>query len=139
MRARHRETFASSRYGPRHSEGSGRPINSGYPSRPRSQGGNVKRWVVAFCAATVSASAIPAQVPPATRDIPSIAAAARGAVVLLKVFASDGSLRGVGSGFRVAGGRLVTNAHVVAGAARVEVFDDNGNLLGVAHYADMLS
>jgi len=33
----------------------------------------------------------------------------------------------------------VTNAHVVAGAARVEIFDDSGALLGIAPYAEMLS
>jgi len=45
----------------------------------------------------------------------------------------------LGSGFRIAGGRFVTNAHVVAGAGRVEIFDDSGALLGIARYAEMLS
>jgi len=72
-------------------------------------------------------------------DIPRIVASARGTVVLLKSFDSHGKMIGLGSGFRVAGGRFVTNAHVVAGASRVEIFDDGGGLLGIARYAEMLS
>ena len=72
-------------------------------------------------------------------DVPKVVASARGAVVLLKVFNHDGQLIGFGSGFRVSDGRYVTNAHVVAGASRVEINDESGNLLGVARSADMLS
>jgi serine protease Do len=72
-------------------------------------------------------------------DIPKIVAAARGTVVLLKTFDRQGEVIGLGSGFRIAGGRFVTNAHVVAGANRVEIFDDAGALLGIARSADMLS
>ena len=76
---------------------------------------------------------------PARQDIPRVAASARGTVVLLKTFDRQGFAIGLGSGFRIAGGRYVTNAHVVAGAARVEIFDDSGMLLGIARFADMLS
>jgi hypothetical protein len=72
-------------------------------------------------------------------DIPRIVAAARGTVVLLKTFDRQGRVLGLGSGFRIAGGRFVTNAHGVAGANRVEIFDDTGALLGIARSADMLS
>jgi hypothetical protein len=73
------------------------------------------------------------------QDIPRLVASARGTVVLLKTFDRHGRVLALGSGFRVSGGRYVTNAHVVAGAARVEIFDDAGALLGIARSADMLS
>jgi Trypsin-like peptidase domain len=73
------------------------------------------------------------------QDIPKIVASAHGAVVLLKTFDRQGDALGLGSGFRVSDGRFVTNAHVVAGASRVEIFDDTGKFLGVARAADMLS
>ena len=72
-------------------------------------------------------------------DIPHVVASARGTVVLIKSFDRQGKILGLGSGFRIAGGRFVTNAHVVAGAGRVEIFDDSGALLGIARYAEMLS
>ena len=73
------------------------------------------------------------------QDIPKLVASARGTVVLLKTFDRQGRVLALGSGFRVSGGRYVTNAHVVAGATRVEIFDDAGTLLGIARSADMLS
>jgi Trypsin-like peptidase domain/Surface-adhesin protein E len=82
----------------------------------------------------------PAQVQmTSAQDIPRIVAAAHGTVVLLKTFDRQGRVIGLGSGFRIAGGRFVTNAHVVVGATRVEIFDDTGALLGIARSADMLS
>ena len=82
----------------------------------------------------------PAQVQmTSVQDIPRIVASSRGTVVLLKTFDRQGRVLGLGSGFRIAGGRFVTNAHVVAGANRVEIFDDTGALLGIARSADMLS
>lgn len=81
-----------------------------------------------------------AQTSASTRqDIPRLVASARGTVVLLKTFDRQGTALGLGSGFRISGGRFVTNAHVVAGASRVEIFDDTGALLGIARSADMLS
>ena len=73
------------------------------------------------------------------QDIPKLVASARGTVVLLKTFDRQGRVLALGSGFRISGGRYVTNAHVVAGASRVEIFDDAGSLLGIARSADMLS
>lgn len=75
----------------------------------------------------------------ASADIPKVVASTRSTVVLLKSFDRRGKVLGLGSGFRIAGGRFVTNAHVVAGASRVEIFDDGGALLGIARYAEMLS
>ena len=73
------------------------------------------------------------------QNIPSVVASARGTVVLLKTFDRQGHVLALGSGFRIVGGRYVTNAHVVEGASRVEIFDDTGALLGIARSADMLS
>ncbi|HCU10885.1 MAG TPA: hypothetical protein DGB72_02035 [Gemmatimonadetes bacterium] len=73
------------------------------------------------------------------QDIPRVVASARGTVVLLKTFDRQGHVLALGSGFRIVGGRYVTNAHVVEGASRVEIFDDTGALLGIARSADMLS
>jgi S1-C subfamily serine protease len=72
-------------------------------------------------------------------DIPKIVASAHGAVVLLKTFDRQGQVLAFGSGFRVSDGRFVTNAHVIAGATRVEIYNDTGALLGVARSADMVS
>lgn len=72
-------------------------------------------------------------------DIPRLVASAHSTVVLLKSFDRQGKILGLGSGFRIVGGRFVTNAHVVAGASRVEIFDDAGALLGIARFAEMLS
>ena len=71
--------------------------------------------------------------------LPEIVKRAAPAVVSLRAFDAAGGAIGLGSGFLVDGGRVVTNAHVVQGAARVEVFDHNGNLLGGTDYAEALS
>lgn len=100
----------------------------------------MRKTLIATCMLTAFATCTLAQPQTASaQDIPRVVAAARGAVVLLKTFDRDGVLVGLGSGFRIAGGRFVTNAHVIAGASRVEVFNDSGALLGVARSADMLS
>lgn len=61
------------------------------------------------------------------------------AVVTLKVFDAAGNHLGEGSGFFIAGGRIVTNTHVVEGAARVEVFGSEDMLLGAVRHAEALS
>ena len=100
----------------------------------------MRKVVVIACAlsAFVAPGIIKSQQSPAT-DIPKIVASSRGAVVLLKAFDKQGQPLGLGSGFRVSDGRFVTNAHVVAGASRVEIYDESGALIGVARSADMLS
>lgn len=61
------------------------------------------------------------------------------AVVLIRTFDSRGEELGLGSGFVISGGRIVTNAHVVAGAARAEIHDSENRLLGVVDHAVALS
>ncbi|MBZ4397119.1 MULTISPECIES: S1C family serine protease [Myxococcus] len=60
-------------------------------------------------------------------------------VVTIKTYDSQGAPLGLGSGFLVEGGRVVTNAHVVENAARAEVYDSEEQLLGVTDYAESLS
>ena len=100
----------------------------------------MRNVVIIACAlsAFVAPGVIKSQQSTAT-DIPKIVASSRGAVVLLKAFDKQGQPLGLGSGFRVSDGRFVTNAHVVAGASRVEINDESGALIGVARSADMLS
>lgn len=56
-------------------------------------------------------------------------------VVTLKAVSSSGDVISQGSGFFIEGNRVVTNAHVTAGAAWIEIFDISGSLLGTAPYA----
>ena len=72
-------------------------------------------------------------------SVADIVARSSGAVVTIKTFDQAGRAVGLGSGFRVEAGRLVTNAHVVAGASRVEVFDNAEQLLGTASFAEAVS
>jgi S1-C subfamily serine protease len=72
-------------------------------------------------------------------DLPSIVRQVESGVVSIHTFDASGALRGTGSGFVVTGGRLVTNAHVVEGAARVEVFDKENRFLGTTDHAESLS
>jgi hypothetical protein len=72
-------------------------------------------------------------------SVADIAARSAGAVVTIKTFDAAGHPIGLGSGFRVGSGRLVTNAHVVAGATHVEVFDNAEQLLGTVGFAEAMS
>lgn len=99
----------------------------------------MRKALLVMCLLPALSAVCQAQLQNSGHDIPTVVASARGTVVLLKTFDRRGKVLGLGSGFRIAGGRLVTNAHVVAGAARVEIFDDAGTLLGIARSADMLS
>jgi len=71
--------------------------------------------------------------------LPDVVARAQSAVVTIKVFDAAGELIGLGSGFRIGGGRFVTNAHVLAGAAHVELFDNSERLLGTIDHVQALS
>lgn len=100
----------------------------------------MRKTLVVSCLLSAFAAANTAQSQQnSSPDIPKIVASAHGAVVLLKTFDRQGQVLAFGSGFRVSDGRFVTNAHVVAGATRVEIYNDSGALLGVARSADMLS
>jgi S1-C subfamily serine protease len=71
--------------------------------------------------------------------LPELVRRSERAVVLLRVYDSAGQQLGLGSGFAVADGRVVTNAHVLEGAAYVEVYDYQDRLLGTTDHAHSLS
>lgn len=71
--------------------------------------------------------------------LPQIVQRVGPAVVSLKTYDARGRERSLGSGFILRDGRIVTNAHVVQGAARAEIFDSDGRLLGTASHAEALS
>jgi hypothetical protein len=71
--------------------------------------------------------------------LPDAVKKASAAVVAMHPYGASGIKLGRGTGFVLEDGRIVTNAHVVTGADRVEVFSPRGTLLGVARYAEHLS
>ncbi|QQR43218.1 trypsin-like peptidase domain-containing protein [Myxococcus xanthus] len=71
--------------------------------------------------------------------MPEMLVSAGRAVVYLRTYDALGKQVGLGSGFLVEKGRVVTNAHVLEGAARVEVYDFEDNIVGTADYAESLS
>jgi S1-C subfamily serine protease len=73
------------------------------------------------------------------QDVVAVSQRASPAVVVLRTYSSDGRASGLGSGFFLSDGRIVTNTHVLEGAARVEVFDISNRLLGSVPYAEALS
>lgn len=75
----------------------------------------------------------------AQNPVPRIVQRAGPAVVSLKTFDAQGEQLVMGSGFILRDGRVVTNAHVLHGAARAEVFDAEGRLMGTASHAEALS
>ncbi|HEU0302029.1 MAG TPA: S1C family serine protease [Longimicrobium sp.] len=75
----------------------------------------------------------------AQEDISSLVQQVTPSVVTLKSFGSSGRQISTGSGFALPDGRIVTNAHVVRGAANVEVFNAQGSLVGAVQHAEALS
>lgn len=75
----------------------------------------------------------------AQANVAQIVERVKPSVVLLKVYNQAGRQTGLGSGFALRDGRVVTNAHVIRGATNVEIFDHKGSLVGTAHYAEALS
>lgn len=61
--------------------------------------------------------------------------AVKAATLTLKAFDSDMNPIRQGSGFYIGSGLVVTNAHVVKGAAFVEMYNDHGDRVGNAPYA----
>src|SRR5690606_31714147 len=68
--------------------------------------------------------------PLAAQNTVAVVEQSTGAVVTLRVYDGAGTAIGQGSGFFVDDGRIVTNTHVVEGAARVDVFGTDERLLG---------
>lgn len=71
-------------------------------------------------------------------SVPQVVQRSGPAVVSLKTFDARGREMVLGSGFILRDGRIVTNAHVVQGAARADVFDAEGRLLGTVRHAEAL-
>ena len=69
---------------------------------------------------------------------PSVLDQSLAGLVTLHSRDTEGERIGLGSGFAISGDYIVTNAHVVAGAASVEVYEPGGDLLGVATFATAL-
>ena len=59
-------------------------------------------------------------------------------LVTIRMFNRQAEETGLGSGFWVGNGEVVTNAHVVAGGAWAEIHELEGALVGVAPYAVLL-
>lgn len=74
-----------------------------------------------------------------TRSIPDVVRASSPAVVLLRTFDHNDKRVAVASGFVVTGGRVVTNSHVLEGAARVEIFSSDGDFLGTTQHAEAVN
>lgn len=72
-------------------------------------------------------------------DFSAVVRRVQPAVVTLRTFDGAGRQLGLASGFVVDGGRVVTNAHVVEGAARVEVFDASDRKLDAVDHAEVLN
>lgn len=86
-------------------------------------------------ATTASAQARRATTTPPTSQTIS---RAKRAAVMIDVYSASGNAIRRASGFILRDGRVVTNANVVEGASRAEVFTEKGQLLLTAHYADIL-
>ncbi len=102
---------------------------------------------LAGCAATSPQTApetpAPSEVAPAIEQVDAEPPVSRRALVdtaldntlTLRAQNSSGEEISLGSGFFIQGGHVVTNAHVVADAAWVEIFDLQGRLIATAPYA----
>lgn len=91
---------------------------------------------------SLAALLVPACASPAAAqgmDLPSLIERVRPAVVRISTFDASGQPLGSGSGFYGPDGRVVTNAHVLEGAARAEIFDPDGRLQGTTQYAEVSS
>lgn len=78
-----------------------------------------------------------AQIPAPPLPISGIFSRSHNSVVVVRVFNEAGDRLGLGSGFVLQDGRVVTNAHVVRGVARADVLTENGQLLLTTHYAEI--
>ena len=86
----------------------------------------------AFCTSTISPVF-------AQQDVVELVERIGPSVVSIKTFNSSGRPISQGSGFILEDGRIVTNTHVVQGAANVEILDSSGQLIGITQYAEAVS
>lgn len=95
---------------------------------------------ILYCvAATIAhATTASAQARRATPPTSQTISRAKRAAVMIDVYSATGNAIRRASGFILRDGRVVTNANVVEGASRAEVFTEKGQLLLTAHYADIL-
>jgi len=75
----------------------------------------------------------------AQTDVSALVARLGPSVVLIRTFDANGRSLAQGSGFLLEDKRVVTNTHVVRGAANVEILDSNGRLIGATQFAEALS
>lgn len=70
------------------------------------------------------------------QDVVSVTRRASPAVITLNTYNATGRQTGLGSGFFLSDGRIVTNRHVVEGSARIEAMTPDNRRLGSAQYAE---
>jgi len=92
-----------------------------------------------YLAVGVVLSLIIVQPVAAQTDVSALVARLGPSVVLIRTFDSNGRSLTQGSGFLLDDRRVVTNTHVVRGAANVEVLNSDGRLIGATQYAEALS
>jgi trypsin-like peptidase/pre-peptidase len=79
---------------------------------------------------------LPAVRAAAQPEVVAVTRRASPAVITLHTYSSSGRETGLGSGWFLPDGRIVTNRHVVEGSGRVEATTADNRRLGVAQYAE---
>lgn len=79
----------------------------------------------------VQSGAVQSGATPAAKELRELVRESEGAVVLLRVLGAAGREAGTGTGFFIDGSTVVTNAHVVEPATRVEAVLADGSVVGV--------
>ena len=107
-------------------------------SKPLAVGLRACQWLLQIVLSS-SLILVPKAAAQQSIDVEDIARRASPAVVTIRVFNAGGEETGLGSGFFLPDGRLVTNQHVVAGASWVEILDGGGSFLGTVSYTEAQS
>ena len=79
---------------------------------------------------------LPAARAAAQPEVVNVTRRASPAVITLNTYNASGRQTGLGSGFFLSDGRIVTNRHVVEGSSRVEAVTQDSRRLGTAQYAE---